>query len=60
IREQAQSLQHTISTYRKEVMDSMQQNTLNIESTTLFLNILQESQQIHSGLRHMLRGMIKL
>ncbi|MCR5181318.1 MAG: inorganic phosphate transporter [Bacteroidaceae bacterium] len=60
IRERAQSLQHTISAYRKQVMDSMQQNTLNIESTTLFLNILQESQQILSGLRHLLRGMAKL
>ena len=37
----------------------MQQNTVNIASTTAFLNILQESQQILSCTRHMLRGLAK-
>ena len=45
--------------YRKQVIDSMQKNTVNIESTTVFLNMVQESQQMLSCLRHLLRGMAR-
>lgn len=60
IREQAELIQQSLSSYRKCIIDSMQQQTVNIESATVFLNIIQESQQILSCLRHMLRGMEKL
>jgi len=59
VREEAEMLQKSISDYRKQVIDSMQQRSVNIESTTVFLNIIQESEQILSCLRHLLRGMAK-
>ncbi|MDO4195159.1 MAG: inorganic phosphate transporter [Prevotellaceae bacterium] len=59
LRAQAESVQNGVSDYRKLIIDSMQQNTVNIESATVFLNIIQESQQILSCIRHMLRGMEK-
>ena len=58
-REKAEGLQRSLSDYRKQVIDSMQQHTVNIESTTVFLNIIQESQLLLSSLRHLLRGMEK-
>lgn len=58
LRDQAETLQKFMSDYRKQIIDSMQQ-TVNIESTTVFLNLIQESQQIISCLRHLLRGMSK-
>lgn len=57
LRSQAELLQSSISEYRKRVIDSMQQQTVNIESATVFLNVIQETQQMLSHLRHMLRGM---
>ena len=59
IREQATVVQQNLSSYRKQVIDTMQQNSVNIASTMAFLNILQESQQLLSSVRHMLRGMAK-
>lgn len=59
IREQAEELQKNLSDYRKQIIDSMQQQSVNIESTTAYINIIQESQQILSCLRHLLRGMMK-
>lgn len=59
LRDQAETLQKFMSDYRKQIIDSMQQQTVNIESTTVFLNLIQESQQIISCLRHLLRGMSK-
>lgn len=59
LRNKAENLQNFMSDYRKQIIDSMQQQTVNIESTTVFLNLIQESQQILSCLRHMLRGMSK-
>lgn len=59
LRNQAETLQKFMSDYRKQIIDSMQQQTVNIESTTVFLNLIQESQQIISCLRHLLRGMSK-
>ncbi len=59
LRNQARNLQNRFSNYRKKIIDAMQQQNTNIEAATVFLNILQESQQIISCLRHMLRGMLK-
>ncbi len=59
VRNQAEVIQNKLSDYRKQIIDSMQQQTVNIESATVFLNIIQESQQLLSCLRHMLRGMEK-
>ena len=59
IRLSAQKLQLSLSVYRKTIMDDIQQNQLNIESMTLFLNMVQESQELLSALRHLMRGMVK-
>lgn len=59
-RANAERLQKVLSDYRKQVMDMMQQQPINIESTTIYLNVIQESQQLLSCLRHLLRGMSKL
>jgi len=59
LREQAESLQRELSEYRKQVIDIIQQKTINIESMTVLLNMIQESQQLLSCLRHLLRGMAK-
>ncbi len=56
VREQATMLQTRLSEYRKQVIDSMQQGNVNIESTSVFLNLIQESHQMLSCLRHLLRG----
>ncbi len=57
IRSQAELLQGRLSDYRKSIIDSMQKQTVNIESTTVFLNVIQESLQILSCLRHLARGL---
>lgn len=57
-RQQAEQIQNRLSEYRQQIIDTMQQQTVNIESATVFLNIIQESQQILSQLRHMLRGIL--
>lgn len=59
IRENAEQLQHELSEYRKHVIDAMQKKSVNIESTIVYLNLIQESEQIISGLRHILRGITK-
>jgi len=60
IREQAALIQNDLSNYRKRIIDTMQQQNTNIESTTVFLNLIQESQQMLSCLRHTLRGIGRL
>jgi len=59
LRAQAEQLQRELSDHRKQVIDSMQKKSVNIESTIVYLNIIQETQQILSCLRHMLRGITK-
>lgn len=56
IRTDANTLQLTLSRLRKSIIDDMQRYQLNIETMTLFLNILQESQELLSSLRHLVRG----
>lgn len=57
IRLEASKLQLALSAYRKSIMDDMQQHPLNIEAMTVFLNLIQESQEMLGALRHMIRGL---
>lgn len=59
LRHEAEQLQRELSDYRKKVIDSMQKKSVNIESSIVYLNIVQESEQILSCIRHMLRGISK-
>ncbi len=59
LRMQAEQLQRKLSDHRQQVIDTMQKQSVSIESTIVYLNIVQESQQILSCLRHMLRGISK-
>ncbi len=59
IRTDADNLQQNLSDYRKRVIDDIQKSTINIESMTVFLNIVQESQAMLASLRHMIRGVMK-
>lgn len=59
IRTDAMSLQSSLSLYRKNIIDDIQRGQLNIESMTLFLLVVQESQEMLSALRHAVRGMVK-
>ncbi len=59
LRSEAEQLQRKLADHRQQVIDSMQQQSVNIESTIVYLNIIQESQQMLSCLRHMLRGITK-
>lgn len=56
IRDDAAKLQSTLSVYRKRVINDIQTKRLNIESMTVFLNLVQESQELLSALRHTMRG----
>jgi MFS superfamily sulfate permease-like transporter len=56
IRDDAAKLQSTLSVYRKRVIHDIQTKRLNIESMTVFLNLVQESQELLSALRHTMRG----
>jgi phosphate/sulfate permease len=56
IRDDAARLQSTLSDYRKQIIHAIQTRHLNIESMTVFLNLVQESQELLSALRHTLRG----
>jgi len=59
IREDAKNLQNEISEHRKQVIDSIQKKSVNIESTIVYLNMVQEAQQLLSCLRHAIRGITK-
>ena len=56
IRDEAAKLQSNLSDYRKCIIKDIHTKHLNIESMTVFLNIVQESQELLSALRHTLRG----
>lgn len=59
IREDAAKLQSTLSNYRQRIIHDIQTKHLNIESMTVFLNLVQESQELLSALRHTMRGKSK-
>jgi hypothetical protein len=56
IRDDAAKLQATLSDYRNVIIKDIQTKQLNIESMTVFLNLVQESQELLSALRHTMRG----
>lgn len=60
LRQDASTLQRKLSAYRKEIIGVLQTSNSNIESMSVLLCIVQESQELLSDLRHMLRGMRKL
>ena len=58
-RKDAQNLQDSLSLYRKDIIDNLQDKESNIETMTLFVNMIQESQELVASLRHAMRGMVK-
>ena len=56
IRDDAAKLQSNLSDYRKRIIHDIHTKQLNIESMTVFLNLVQESQELLSALRHTMRG----
>jgi phosphate/sulfate permease len=56
IRNDAAELQSSLSDYRKRIIHDIQTKQLNIEAMTVFMNLVQESQELLSALRHSMRG----
>ena len=56
IRSDAAVLQSLLSDYRKRIIHDIQTRQLNIEAMTVFLSVVQESQELLSALRHLMRG----
>ena len=56
IRNDAAVLQSSLSEYRIRIIHDIQSKQLNIEAMTVFLNVVQESQELLSALRHLMRG----
>ena len=56
IRGDADKVQLQFSDYRRTIIHDIQAKQLNIESMTVFLNLVQESQQLLSALRRTVRG----
>ena len=56
IRNDAAVLQSSLSDYRKRIIHDIQTRQLNIEAMTVFLSVVQESQELLSALRHLMRG----
>ena len=59
IRDDAQSIQKSLSDYRKTIIDEIQNKSVNLESMTVFINVVQESQELLACLKHMVRGVNK-
>lgn len=59
LREDCVSVKEQISADRKRALDSMHDDSTNINTLLLTVHVLQESQELTSSLRHMLRGMNK-
>lgn len=56
LRDEASNIQDSLSDYRKRIICDIQTKHLNIESMTLFLNLIQESNELLSAMRHTVRG----
>ena len=56
IRSDAAVLQSLLSDYRKRIIHDIQTRQLNIEAMTVFLSVVQESQELLRALRHLMRG----
>lgn len=59
LREDCTAVQQRISQDRKRALDSMQDETAQLNTLLLTIHVLQESQELTSCLRHMIRGMNK-
>ncbi len=59
LRDKCMFVQEQISRDRKKVLDTLQNETQNINTILLTIHILQESQELLGSLRHMIRGMNK-
>ncbi len=59
LRDDCTTVQRQISADRKRALDSMQDETANLNTLLLTIHILQESQELIGSLRHMIRGMNK-
>jgi len=59
VRESAAKTEASLSDYRKRIIRDIQTKQLNIETMTVFLNLVQESQLLLSALRHTIRGVTK-
>ncbi len=59
LRIECDTVQKQISNDRKRALDSMQDETANLNTLLLTIHILQESQELIGSLRHMIRGMNK-
>lgn len=60
IRNDAAVLQSSLSDYRKRIIHDIQTKQLNIEAMTVFLSVVQESQELLGALRHLMRGESKM
>ncbi len=59
IRRDSQELQTALSQHRKDMLDSMQDSSTNLEAMLVYVNLIQESQELIGTLRHMIRGVSK-
>lgn len=59
IRVDSQSLQQTLSNHRKSILDKIHESDVNMESQLVYINLIQESQQLLGTLRHLVRGISK-
>lgn len=60
IRNDAAVLQSSLSDYRTRIIHDIQTKPLNIEAMTVFLSVVQESQELLGALRHLMRGESKM
>lgn len=60
IRNDAAVLQSSLSDYRTRIIHDIQTKQLNIEAMTVFLSVVQESQELLGALRHLMRGESKM
>ncbi len=59
IRRDSHELQYKLSQHRKDMLDSMQDSSTNLEAMLVYINLIQESQELIGTLRHMIRGVSK-
>ena len=59
LRSQIEQVQRLLDDYQKQIINTIQQHSTKIQSATVFLSLIQESQILLSNLRHILRGISK-
>ncbi len=55
-RHDADTLRQELSRFRKEIIDTLQLQSVGIEPMSVLLNMVQEAEQLLSGVRHLARG----